>query len=364
MSWPLLTWTDQAQVSQLYHSRLDYLMAGPKRINGHKPSGLLNILDPSLKLAPHPSQENVEFDLDEGLSSIVRLSSDVPSDAFSARSLGTERQGNAILLNDDGILLTIGYLVVDAHTITLHANGERDVRAELVGYNHETGFALLHALSPLDTKRAKIGTAVGLEVNEPVIIAPYGGVDHAISGTVVSRREFAGSWEYMLDSAIFTAPIHPNWSGAALLRTDGSLCGVGSLWINDAEEGGKERPGNMFVPIDLLTPIYENMVSTGLAPGPYRPWLGMYTSEAMNRLFVSGVIPDAPADLAGVEAGDIVYGINDEAATSLSVFYRKLWSAGEAGTTIVLNLRRDGEDFDLTVESNSRYSFMEKRSSH
>ena len=339
-------------------------MAGSERVNGHRPSGLLNILDPSLKLAPHPTQEDVDFDLDEGLSSIVRLSSEVPEDAFSARSLGTERQGNAILLDDEGILLTIGYLVVDAHAITLHARGGEDARAELVGYNHESGFALLHARSPLDVPTASIGTANDLEEGEPVIIAPYGAADHAISAAVVSRREFVGSWEYMLDSAIFTAPIHPNWSGAALLRADGSLCGVGSLWINDADESKNEGPGNMFVPIDLLPPIYEHMVSTGLAQGPHRPWLGIYTAEAMNRLFVSGVIPDAPADLAGVEAGDLVYGINDETATSLAGLYRKLWSAGDAGTKIVLNLRRDGEDIDVTVKTDSRYSFLEQRANH
>ncbi len=339
-------------------------MAGPERINGHRPSGLLHILDPSLKLAPHPTQEEVDFDLNKGLSSIVRVSSEVPEDAFSARTLGTERQGNAVILDDEGILLTIGYLVVDAHTITVHAKGGQDVRAELVGYNHESGFALLHALSPLDVPATSIGTADGLEEGEPVIIAPYGGSDHAISAAVVSRREFAGSWEYMLDSAIFTTPIHPNWSGAALLLTDGSLCGVGSLWINDAEEGKNESPGNMFVPIDLLPPIYEHMVSTGLAQGPHRPWLGMYTAEAMNRLFVSGVIPDAPADLAGVEAGDLVYGIDDETTKSLAGLYHKLWSAGDAGTKIVLNLRRDGEDIDVTVETDSRYSFLEKRANH
>jgi len=339
-------------------------MSGPERVNGHRPSGLLHILDPSLKLAPHPKQDEVDFDLEAGLSSIARLTSEVPEDAFSARTLGTERQGNAILLNEEGILLTIGYLVVDAHTITLHAKGGKEVQAELVGYNHESGFALIHALSPLDVPPVTMGTAEDLETDEPVIIAPYGGVDHSISAVVVSRREFAGSWEYMLDSAIFTAPIHPNWSGAALLRRDGTLCGVGSLWVNDAEEGRNESPGNMFVPIDLLKPIYNDMASTGLAQGPQRPWIGMYTAEAMNRLFVSGVIPDAPADIAGVEPGDLVYGINDDDTNSLPEFYRKLWSTGEAGTKIILNLRRDGEDIDVNVETDSRYSFMEKRSNH
>jgi len=334
------------------------------KINGHRPSGLLHLLDPSLKLAPHPKENEVDFDLELGLSAVVRLSSNVPEEAFSARVLGTEREGNAILLGKDNILVTIGYLVVDAHTITLQAKGGQKVQAEIIGYNHESGLALIHTLSTLDIPFIKQGTADDLEENEPVIIAPYGGVDHAISACVVSRREFAGSWEYLLDRAIFTSPIHPNWSGAALIRRDGTLCGVGSLWINDAEEGKSDSPGNLFVPIDLLEPIYDDMVSSGLAQGPYRPWLGMYTAEAMNSLFVSGVIPDAPADLAGVEVGDVIAGLEDEPINSLSGMYRKLWSLGNAGITVMLNIKRDGEDMDVSVKSDSRYNLMSKRSNH
>ena len=339
-------------------------MTGIERVNGHRPSGLLHLLDPTLKLAPHPQKDEVDFDLEIGLSAVVRLSSKVPEDAFSARTLGTERQGNAVLFGNDGILVTIGYLVVDAHTITLQAKGSSEVQAELVGYNHESGLALIHALSPLDIPAIRLGSAEDLEEKEPIVIAPYGGVDHSISAAVVSRREFAGSWEYLLDRAIFTAPIHPNWSGAALIRRNGSLCGIGSLWVNDAEAGQSDSPGNMFVPIDLLEPIYNDMVSTGLAQGPHRPWLGMYTAEAMNRLFVSGVFPDAPADMAGVEAGDLITGFEDEPIHSLSEMYRKLWSLGEAGITVMFNLHRDGENIDIPIKSDSRYSFMAKRRNH
>ena len=141
-------------------------------------------------------EDEVDFDLELGLSAVVRLSSNVPEEAFSARVLGTEREGNAILLGKDNILVTIGYLVVDAHTITLQAKGGQQVQAEVIGYNHESGLALIHTLSALDIPFIKQGTADDLEENEPVIIAPYGGGDHAISASVVSRREFAGSWEY------------------------------------------------------------------------------------------------------------------------------------------------------------------------
>jgi len=339
-------------------------MTGIERANGHRPSGLLHLLDPSLKLAPHPRQEDVSFDLDTTLSSVLRLHSEVPETAFSARSLGTERHGNATLINAEGYCITIGYLVVDARSITLSARGGKQVEAELVGYNHESGFAIIKTVGKVDVPVAKLGTAEDLNEKEAVIIAPYGGVQHSIAATVVSRRVFAGSWEYMVDRAIFTTPIHPNWSGAALFRKDGTLCGVGSLWVNDAEAGRRESPGNMFVPIDLLSPIYDDLISVGRAKTPPRPWLGIYTAEAMGRLFVSGIIPEGPAEQAGVEPGDLVAGINDRTVTSLAEMYRTLWSLGEAGMDIVLNLRRDGEDVDVTVHSESRYRFMERRRRH
>lgn len=339
-------------------------MTGIERANGHRPSGLLHLLDPSLKLAPHPRQDEVSFDLDSTLASVLRLNSEVPETAYSARTLGTERHGNAILIGEEGYCLTIGYLVVDANSITLSARGGKKVQAELVGYNHESGFAVIRALSPLEIPVLPIGTAEDLSEKEPVIIAPYGGTQHSISATVVSRRVFAGSWEYMVDNAIFTAPIHPNWSGAALLRRDGTLCGVGSLWVNDAEAGRRESPGNMFVPIDLLKPIYDDLIKLGRSSVPTRPWLGLHTAEAMGRLFVSGMVPEGPASQAGVEPGDLVTGVNDVPVATLAEMYHQVWSQGDAGVKVVLNLRRDGEDVDVTVQSESRYRFMERRRHH
>jgi len=339
-------------------------MSGIERANGHRPSGLLHLLDPTLKLAPHPKQEELSFDLENALASVLRLSAEVPEEAFSARTLGTERQGNGIKINDDNFILTIGYLVVDASRIILNGRGGQEVEAELVGYSHETGMAIIHSLQPLDLPALPLGSSEDLEEKDEVIIAPYGSAQHSIAGTVASRREFAGSWEYMLERAIFTTPIHPNWSGAALIRGDGKLTGVGSLWVNDAERGKKDSQGNMFVPIDLLHPIYDDLVNHGRVQGSMRPWLGMYTAEAMSRLFVSGTIPDGPADIAGVEPGDLITGINEESTTTLADMYRLIWDAGEAGVEVVINLRRDGEDIDIGVTSQSRYTFMDRRRRH
>ena len=355
-------------------------MSNIKRTNGHRPTGLLHLLDPSLKLASHPKQEDLDFNLYDALDAVVHLTAEIPEDAFSAQTLGKEREGNAVLISEDGLLLTIGYLVVDAHSIIIRAHGEKPIAAELIGYNHETGMAIIHALEKLSIKPIELGSSEDLEEDMSVIIAPYGGEHHSINATVASRREFTGSWEYMIDNAIFTVPIHPNWSGAALINNEGKLCGVGSLWVNDAKkseinqlqdnadeflkDNPKNSSGNMFVPIDLLEPIYDDLVSFGVASGEQRPWLGMYTSEIKNQLFVSGVIPGAPADLAEIEPGDIVVAINGHKVTTLSDMYKLIWSLGAAGIKIMLNLYRDSDDIDIMVKSDSRYNFMEKRKKH
>ena len=351
-----------------------------KRTNGHRPTGLLHLLDPSLKLAPHPKQEDLNFNLYDALDAVVQITAKISDDSFSAKTLGCEREGNAVLINENGLLVTIGYLVVDAHAITIRAHGDKPIPAELIGYNHETGMAIIHALDKLSIKPIDLGSAANLIEDTPVIIAPYGGEHHSINATVASRREFTGSWEYLLENAIFTIPIHPNWSGAALISNEGSLCGIGSLWVNDAEKLDRpitsevpdpdsrktleNRPGNMFVPIDLLKPIYDDLVSFGIVSGDQRPWLGMYTSETMDQLVVSGVIPDAPADRAKIEPGDVVIAINDHEVTNLIEMYTLLWSLGSAGSKITLNLRRDDEYIEIIVKSDSRYNFMEKRKKH
>lgn len=339
-------------------------MAEIERANGHRPSGLLHLLDPTLRLAPHPRADEVDFDLDGALGSVVRLTSRVPEEAFSSRTLGTFRQGNAVHIGRDGLLLTIGYLVVDAASISLYVKGGRTVEGELVGYNHETGFAVVRALSPLDIDFLEFGDAQNLEERESVIIAPCGGVEHSISGYVVSRREFAGSWEYLLDRAIFTAPIHPNWSGSALIGKDGKLQGIGSLWVADAEPGRKDSPGNMFVPVDLVEPILDDLITYGQARKAPNSWLGLYAAEAMERLFVSGVVPGGPAEAAGLEPGDLISSVAGEAVDSLGKMYRRIWSLGGPGTEIPLQLRRDGKDMDVAVRSDDRYRFMRHRRTH
>lgn len=233
------------------------------------------------------------------------------------------------------------------------------VAAEPLAYDHETGFGMVRALEPLGAGKLPIGEATAVAEGDAVVVASFGGYDHAIAATVVAKREFAGSWEYMLDEAIYTTPMHPYWGGSALLDSEGRLVGTGSLYIEEPVPGERRMQGNMFVPIDLLAPIRSAMETTGRSGRQSRPWLGMHTAEADDRLIVTGVAADAPADRSGVQPGDIVLGVDGVAVEGLAHMYRTVWATGPAGGEIRFTLLRDDDVITLRVRSGDRYDFLD-----
>jgi len=339
-------------------------MAEIERANGHRPSGLLHVLHPALMSAPRPRPEELDFDLDETLAAIVALRSHVPEDAFTASFLGTDRQGSGIVIDEQGLVLTIGYLISEADQVTLSSVGGRVVQAHPVAYDYESGFGLVRAIQPLGVKPLAFGSAADVSEQDTAIVGSAGGRAYAISVKVVSKREFAGYWEYLLDEAIFTSPPHPAWSGAALIGPDGKLIGVGSLIVEDARRSRRAQPGNMFVPIDLLKPILGDLLSYGRLPRPPRPWLGMYTAEAAGRLVVTGVFDHGPADEGGIQAGDFVLAINGESVDSVAEFYRKIWDSGPAGVDVTVSVVRDGTEMHLSIKTSDRNRRMRAPRGH
>ena len=234
--------------------------------------------------------------IEELVSAVVRINTHIMPDGRTVQGLGREREGSGILIDADGLILTIGYLMVEAYAAEVIDNNGRTVPANVVGYDHETGFGLLRTIEPLKLKPMPLGKSAEMREGDPVLIASFGGPAMVGGAYVVAKREFAGSWEYLLDEALFTAPPHPAWSGAALLNREGKLVGVGSLIVGDAAGGGDKAPGNMFVPIDRLSPILGDLIAAGRPVGPGRPWLGLNTEELRGRLFVSRVTPSGPAE--------------------------------------------------------------------
>lgn len=310
-----------------------------------------------------PKADALAFDLECALDAMVLLRTEVPDEAFTAGILGTERSGYGVVIDANGLVLTIGYLVTEARSIWLTTNRGRTVPATVIAYDQATGFGLVQALARLDLVPLPRGTASALQKDDNVTVLGHGGLAHALAAQVVARREFAGYWEYVLDEAVFTSPAHPQWGGTALVDEGGRLAGVGSLLVQE-EGGGETRQVNMFVPIDLLEPILPALLTTGSNGLPPRPWLGVYVQEAEGRLVVGGVAEGGPAARAGVKAGDLVLGVADQRVRGLAVMFRKVWSLGAAGVEVPLSLARDGDVLRVSVRSVDRADLLWKPRLH
>ena len=305
--------------------------------------------------SPAPSIEDL-------VSAVVRIKTFINPDGRSVSNLGREREGSGILIDENDLVLTIGYLMVEAHAAEVTTNAGRTVPATVVGYDHDTGFGLLRTMEPLKIKAMPIGKAADLKEGDPALVASFGGVGRVAPVRVVSRRQFAGSWEYMIERAIYTAPPHPMWSGAALISRDAKLVGVGSLVVGDASGANDNSPGNMFVPIEGLMPILGDLLANGRASGPAKPWLGLNANELAGRLVISRVTPESPAEKAGIKRGTVVVGIGGEAIATLPEFYRKLWSLGAAGVNVPLDVIQNGDTRRIDVPSANRLDHLKLKS--
>ncbi|EJL36289.1 trypsin-like serine protease with C-terminal PDZ domain [Caulobacter sp. AP07] len=306
-----------------------------------------------------PSADAYAFDLNRALSSVVALEARVPADAFTASILGTERLGNGVVIGPNGLVLTMAYLVTEAGDVTLTLNDGRRVPAHVLGTDAQTGLGLVQALEPLDLPVLPLGTSRALTAGSPVIIAGAGGRSHAAAGQLLARMPFAGYWEYLLDDALITEPAHPHWSGAALISPTGELVGLGSLSLERQAQGGVRKPINMFVPVELLPPILDDL-ARGKAPHPPRPWLGVFTQELEAHVVVVGVTPGSPAARAELRAGDMILAVAGAAVSDLAGFYTRMWEQGPAGVAIPLLIQREQDVFGLEIRSVDRNTLLKK----
>jgi serine protease Do len=296
--------------------------------------------------------------IEKALQAVMKLETKSIPNARSSATLGDERSGNGVLI-ENNLVLTIGYLIMEADEIELTDHAGRKLPGVVAGYDHASGFGLVRLLAPSKASPVALGISAGLAVKEPVLAVTHGGVGAAQPAYVVSKRLFTGSWEYMLAEALYTFPPIADWGGAGLFSKDGALVGVGSLYMRDAD--GEGMPGNMFVPIDLLKPILADMKAQGRAGGAARPWLGMSTEERSRGLTVVRVSKESPAENAGIEVGDIITAVSDVNVDSQKTFYSEVWNRGDAGVTITLKVRRDGQTQTVKVKSVDRMSYLKPR---
>ena len=309
-------------------------------------------------LPPANAAEDNNSKFSDVLGAVVSVRAEVPITARTADVLGTEREGSGVVIDDKGLILTIGYLILEASRAEVTVAGGHKIPVQILAYDHNSGFGLLRATKPLDVKPMKLGDSAALEESARVLISGFGGANAVRPAIVVSRRVFAGYWEYLLDDAIFTSPPYENFGGAALIGPEGELLGIGSLVVGDAMGSDRAVPGNMFVPIDTLKPILKDMLANGRSTAPPRPWLGIYSEQHRGHVFVTRVADTGPAARAGIRANDLILELAGKPVTTIEDFYRKLWALGKAGIDVRLTVLRGADLLDITVRSGDRYNWL------
>jgi S1-C subfamily serine protease len=281
--------------------------------------------------------------------------------ARSAETLGRERSGSGVVIGPDGLILTIGYLMLEADAIQVITQDNRTLPARAVAYDLATGFGLIRPLLPLrGVTPVRLGSVADLRTGEPLMVS-VGGADGDVSATqLVSKRPFSGYWEYHIDTALFTSPPVTHHSGAALFNQRGELLGIGSLFVGDALGDDRRLPGNMFVPVDLLKPILAELQQTGSSRQSRRPWLGLTSTEQAGRVHVVRVNKDGPAEAAGLQPGDVVLAVDDVQVSTLVDFYKRIWSHAQPDDEIQLTVLQGGTIRVVTIKAVDRMTTMAK----
>ncbi|NQW00381.1 MAG: serine protease [Rhodospirillales bacterium] len=307
-------------------------------------------------------------DFKEVLKSVVMVQAQVPSAARTADRLGTTRQGSGVVIDDKGLILTIGYLVMEADQTSVVTALGNTIPATPVAYDHTSGFGLVRALAPLGVGPLTLGSSAAMSEKSIALIMSLGESRPVTPVQVVSRRAFAGSWEYLLERAIYTMPAHREFGGAALINDQGQLVGIGSLFVSDAMGSDALTPGNMFVPTDLLKPILADLLANGRRTQASPPWLGIYTDAQGGRVIVTRVADAGPGQRAGIKAGDIVMGVGGRRVSDMVDFYQRVRDSGTAGAAIDIDLLPHGvgslEIKKVTVTSEDRHDWLSKPQSH
>jgi S1-C subfamily serine protease len=311
-----------------------------------------------------PKPEDFDFELDRALDSVLGLKAAIRADAFTAETLGSERAGHGVLIRSGGVVLTIGYLILEAETLWITIPGGRVVPGDVLAYDQETGFGLVQPLSRFDLLPLPLGNSSNAQVGERVVVSGAGGRQQAVAARIVAKHEFAGYWEYVLDEAIFTAPAHPFWGGTAVISRSGELLGIGSLLIQQTGQGGQRHDVNMIVPIDLLKPILDDLLTFGRPNRPARPWLGLFATEIGSSVVIAGLFGNGPARQAGLRPGDLVLGVGGAEVRTLAGFFRQVWALGPAGVEVPLQVSRKGRTFEARIRSADRRQFLKGPTVH
>ena len=327
---------------------------------------MLALGGPTLSANPPAALPQSTMDaLTRAYSAVVGVEVTVTEGARSAETLGQERSGSGVVISADGLILTIGYLMMEAETIAIVTQDNRKLPAKAVAYDLATGFGLIRPILPFrGIAPVPLGNLGDAQAGEVLMVATGGSEGDVGMTQLVSKRPFSGYWEYHIESALFTSPPVTsnggNHSGAPVFNQRGELLGIGSLFVSDALGQNRRMPGNMFVPVDLLKPILTELQERGSSSQSRRPWLGLTSTEQGGRIQVVRVNRDGPAKDAGLQPGDVVLAVDGVRVASLEAFYKKIWDRAAPDTEIALTVLQGADIKTITIKAVDRMSTMRK----
>jgi len=286
---------------------------------------------------------------------MVGVRAEISKEANTSRFLGDLRHGNGVVIDDAGTILTIGYLVVEAQSVSVLTHEGKEHPARVVAYDAHSGIGVLRAMQPLGVRPAVLGDSAAVKEGDPMLVLTRHPQAPFSPARVVGRRTFVGYWEYMLENAIYTAPPVEHYAGAGLFDSNFRLVGIGSLFLESAGTVREDSPGNMFVPIGAFTSVREALMRTGRPPGPARPWMGLSLTEQHGRLMVLRVSSKGPAAKAGISVGDLLLAIDGQKVARMDELFRALWTRGQAGRRVRLTLLQGNELKEVTLVTGNRY---------
>ena len=290
--------------------------------------------------------------------SIVRITSTVPDEARTAASLGTSRRGTGVVI-DDKHILTIGYIVAEADKIEIGLPGGKEVPGDLVAYDHSSGFGILKTILPTKLNPLKLGDSDNISEEDLLFVIPYPDQGQGSGARAVSRRSFAGWWEYYLEKPIYTYPMTQSWAGTPLLNSYGEIIGIGSLYVQESVQG-VQSPGNLFVPVNILKPILSDLLKNGRRTKQINPYMGINSEESNGKVYITRVSENGPAARAGILSKDIILSVNGIKVNSIKDFYLTAWSLGGTGTLIKLEVERDQKKISFDIKTVDRMDYFVK----
>lgn len=276
----------------------------------------------------------------------------VPSQHPSVAVLGDERMGSAALVDPEGFLLTVNYVVIGGREILATFPDGGRYPAEIVAQDFDSGIAVL-SIPVRDRPVANLGDSRRLAVGQDVFIlaSTEPKVRRVGSGVVTDLGPFDAYWEYMLDSAIQTSAFNPGVGGGPLFDARGRMLGVTSLNL------GQIGRFSLAIPVHLFTEHREDLLRFGrVARRRRRAWVGFYLQPTESGLQVAGVVPEAPASRSGIHEGDVILAVNFREVATRPELYHEMWQH-EAGEPLRFTILREGRRTTLEVVTVDRAEF-------